>query len=428
IMKITVVSSTKVLPAAETPRGSLRISNVDLVVPNAHMSTVYFYRPTGASDFFDSGVLKAALAKTLDAFYPVAGRLKREEDGRVVIDCNCEGALFVVAESDGVVDDLCDFTATSEFHRLVPNVDYFSEDISASPILVSQVTYFKCGGVSVGVGTDHRVADGFAGLHLVNTWSDFARGCHATSIPPFLDRTLLRARDHPNPKFPHVEYLPPPQMKSAAAAPETVEAIFKLTRKQIASLKAQHGDNTLSTYVILAAHIWRCACSARALPEDQETQLDIAVNGRSRLRPPLPPAYFGNAIFTATPLSVAGDVTGKPLRHSAAKIQEALWRMDDEYLRSALDYLELRRLELKGLVRGRESFRCPNLGIVSWIRLPVHEADFGWGKPVFMGPAGIGYEGLCYVIPSPADDGSLSVAICLLEDHVEAFRKSLYAM
>jgi shikimate O-hydroxycinnamoyltransferase len=99
--------------------------------------------------------------------------------------------------------------------------------------------------------------------------------------------------------------------------------------------------------------------------------------------------------------------------------------MDDGYCRSALDYLELQP-DLSTLVRGAHTFRCPNLGLTSWVRLPIHDADFGWGRPVFMGPGGIAYEGLAFVLPSANRDGSLSVAISLQAKHMEKFRKLIY--
>ncbi|KAK9922940.1 hypothetical protein M0R45_031377 [Rubus argutus] len=176
---------------------------------------------------------------------------------------------------------------------------------------------------------------------------------------------------------------------------------------------------------MLSGHVWRCACKARELPDDQDTKLYIATDGRSRLQPPLPPGYFGNVIFTATPISVAGDLQSKPTWYAASKIHDALVRMDNDYLRSALDYLELQP-DLSALVRGAHTFRCPNLGITSWVRLPIHDADFGWGRPIFMGPGGIGYEGLAFVIPSANNDGSLSVAISLQSEHMKSFSKLLY--
>ncbi|XP_073035952.1 shikimate O-hydroxycinnamoyltransferase-like [Primulina eburnea] len=429
-MKIDVKNSTLVAPEAATPNVGLWNSNVDLVVPNFHTPSVYFYRPAEAADFFDATVLKLALGRVLVPFYPMAGRLKRDEDGRIEINCNAEGVLFVEAECDGVVDDFGDFAPTLELRRLIPAVDY-SLGISSYPLLVLQVTYFKCGGVSLGVGMQHHAADGFSGLHFINTWSDMARGLDIT-VQPFIDRTLLRARDPPQPQFKHIEYQPPPSMKLASkpdTSPETAVSIFKLTRDQLNTLKSKtkgEGNTvTYSSYEMLAGHIWRCACKARGLPQDQDTKLYIATDGRSRLRPSLPSGYFGNVIFTATPTAVSGDLESNPVWYSASKIHDALARMENDYLRSALDYLELQP-DLKALVRGAHTFRCPNLGITSWSRLPIHDADFGWGRPIFMGPGGIAYEGLSFILPSPTNDGSLSVAISLQTEHMKVFEKLLY--
>ncbi|XP_004235891.2 shikimate O-hydroxycinnamoyltransferase [Solanum lycopersicum] len=433
-MKIEVKNSTMVQPATETPQLRLWNSNVDLVVPNFHTPSVYFYRPTGSPNFFDGKVVKEALSKALVPFYPMAGRLCRDEDGRIEIDCKGQGVLFVEAESDGVVDDFGDFAPTLELRRLIPAVDY-SQGIESYALLVLQITHFKCGGVSLGVGMQHHAADGASGLHFINTWSDMARGLDLT-IPPFIDRTLLRARDPPQPQFPHVEYQPPPTLKTteenvpnAETVPETSVSIFKLTRDQINTLKAKSKEdgNTVnySSYEMLAGHVWRSTCMARGLTQDQETKLYIATDGRARLRPSLPPGYFGNVIFTATPVAVAGDLQSKPIWYAASKIHDQLAIMDNDYLRSALDYLELQP-DLKALVRGAHTFKCPNLGITSWSRLPIHDADFGWGRPIFMGPGGIAYEGLSFILPSPINDGSQSVAISLQAEHMKLFEKFLY--
>ena len=139
-MIINVKESTMVQPAEETPRRGLWNSNVDLVVPRFHTPSVYFYRPTGASNFFDAKVLKEALSKALVPFYPMAGRLRRDEDGRIEIDCNGEGVLFVEAETASVVADFGDFAPTLELKQLIPTVDY-SGGISSYPLLVLQVCF-----------------------------------------------------------------------------------------------------------------------------------------------------------------------------------------------------------------------------------------------------------------------------------------------
>ncbi|CAN8310760.1 unnamed protein product [Cochlearia groenlandica] len=432
-MIINIRDSTMVRPAAETPKTSLWNSNVDLIIPRFHTPSVYFYRrPTGgSSNFFDPQVMKDSLSKVLVPFYPVAGRLKRDNDDRIEIDCNAAGVLFVVADTPSVIDDFVDFAPTLTLRQLIPRVDY-SACIDSFPLLVLQVTFFKCGGVSLGVGMQHHVTDGFSGIRFINTWSDMARGLDLT-IPPFFDRTLLRARNPPKPAFEHVEYQPGPSMKKIppdySSESTCTVSIFKLSQDQLAALreKSMEDGNTVrySSYEMLAGHVWKSVGRARGLPDDQETKLYVAVDGRSRMQPELPPGYFGNVLFTATPIALAGDLLSKPTWYTAQVIHDVLDGMDDNYLRSALDHLEMQP-DLSALIRGPHTYKCPNLGITSWARLPIYDADFGWGRPIFMGPGGIPYEGLSYVLPSPTNDGSLSLAIGLQSQHMKLFHKFLY--
>lgn len=161
------------------------------------------------------------------------------------------------------------------------------------------------------------------------------------------------------------------------------------------------------------------------MPEDQESKLYIPVEGRSRLRPPLPPGYFGNVIFTAAPIALYGELESNPLKFAVGKIHEALAQMDDEYLRSALDYIES-KVDLKSHARGGSPFKCPNLGIISWARFPVYDADFGWGKPLYTGHGSPPSEGKINLIPSPIDDGSLLCTISLPKEQMQIFEKLLY--
>nr|DAD44562.1 TPA_asm: hypothetical protein HUJ06_002792 [Nelumbo nucifera] len=392
-MIISVKESTMVRPAQETPQRSLWNSNVDLVMPRMHTPGVYFYRPTGA--------------------------------------------LFVEAETDSVIDDFGDFAPTMKVNQLIPTVDY-SGDISSYPLLVLQITRFKCGGISLGLGVVHHVADGVSGLHFINTWSDMARGLDLT-FPPFIDRTLLRARDPPTPSFYHIEYQPPPPMKhppqtlNSQSGPEsTTVAMFKITLDQLNILKSKSKDRAnsinYSSFEMLAGHVWRCVCKARGLPDDQETKLYIATDGRSRLRPPLPPGYFGNGIFTATPIAVSGDLLSKPLTFAVGRIYDALVRMDNEYLRSALDYLELQP-DLTVLVHGVHTFRCSNIVITSWVRLPPADTRCGFwvGPPDIYGARWDRLRGVwLFILPGPVNDGRLSLAISLQSDHKKVFQKILY--
>ncbi|PPD95793.1 hypothetical protein GOBAR_DD07182 [Gossypium barbadense] len=398
-MEITIKESAIVRPAEDTPKRSLWNSNLDIVMTRYHIPTVYYYKPNGSSDFFDTGRLKEALSKILVPFYPIAGRLGYDENGRLEIICNGEGVLFVEAETTSVMEHLIgDFTENHQVLSLVPKVDY-SEGISSYPLIVLQVTKFKCGGVCLGVGIQHTLGDGAAALHFINSWADTSRGL-TPAIAPFIDRTLLRARDPPTPKLHHVEYDPSPALMSASKSQSddhkpSIVSTLELTADQLNTLKAKakvanaNGGVKYSSFNILAAHIWRCVSKARGLPADQDTKLYFPVDGRYRLDPPLPPGYFGNVIFTTALIAQAVP-------------------------------------DLNTLVRGPHTFRCPNLVVVPWNWLPIYEADFGWGCPIYMGPGNVVQEGKIYILPSPTNDGSLTLAARLEIPHMKVFEKLIY--
>ncbi|KAJ6744465.1 N-BENZOYLTRANSFERASE PROTEIN putative-RELATED [Salix purpurea] len=207
-------------------------------------------------------------------------------------------------------------------------------------------------------------------------------------------------------------------------------ANLKITLEQINSLKAKASnverETKYTTYEILSAHIWRSVSKARNFHNiDQNTKLQILVDGRSRLNPPLQSTYFGNVIFIASPVALSCDLLSESFSCTVERIHREIKKMDDEYLRSALDYLEEVGDVNSTIPRGSIICACPNLNIVSWMRLPFYKADFGWGAPLLMRPATM-LEGRGYIHPNPANDGSFSLAICLEADHMESFRKLFY--
>ena len=131
-----------------------------------------------------------------------------------------------------------------------------------------------------------------------------------------------------------------------------------------------------SPYEILAGHVWKCVCAARALPDGQESKLYMASNGRARLQPPPPPNFFSNVIFTASTTARAGDLVSKPVWYAASEIRYGLLRINSNYLKSAIDFLELQP-NLSSCGPDANKHRSPNLGITSWVKLPLYNANFG---------------------------------------------------
>ncbi|KAL7139822.1 hypothetical protein ABFS83_09G079300 [Erythranthe nasuta] len=121
--------------------------------------------------------------------------------------------------------------------------------------------------------------------------SDMARGHAAPALPPSIDRNILRARNPPRSEFEHIDYHYPPTAASSDEDRSTATAVsvFKLSNNQLSSLKSKFkspdGSNSYTSYEMVAAHIWRCATTARRLAPEQETKVYIATDGRSRLLP-----------------------------------------------------------------------------------------------------------------------------------------------
>ncbi|XP_021747201.1 anthranilate N-benzoyltransferase protein 2-like [Chenopodium quinoa] len=443
-MSTKVKETTIICPEQETPKGSLWLSSLDLITrsPYTHTHVLFVYEPnkaqnTNSTPFFDTNLIKETLSKALVAFYPMAGRLKtNNKTGRIEIDCNAKGASFIEVETTHVLTDFGDFKPSPELRKVVFPKYGYAGGLSSSPLLMVQLTRFKCGGISLGFVQHHHVADGASHVHFINSWARLTKGLDL-DVLPFHDRyNCFAPRDPPQIKFQHLEYEPPlpplPPKVFSGEATTIIEGLFRFTKEQINTLRLQAMSQEVlnyrpSTFEVIAGHAWRTSCKARGLTDDQDVKLYIPSDGRSRMKdPPLPQGYCGNVIFFTACVAKAGDVMNKPLWYPVRKVHQAVNRVkSDEYLRSAIDYLESQP-DLNTLVRGAHTFTSPNFTINSWVTIPYNESDFGWGGPKYVRHGGIKYEGQSYLIASQNGDGSISLAVKLFTVHMALFGKYLY--
>ncbi|XP_021735737.1 anthranilate N-benzoyltransferase protein 1-like [Chenopodium quinoa] len=210
---IKVKKSTMVRPAKETPKGSLWLSKLDIIIrpPNSHTNVIHFYSPhKTSSKIFDVNIFEEALSKSLVSFYPMAGRLKfNNENERYEIDCNAKGVLFIEAESTKALADFGDYLRLdSQLRKVVfPKCDY-SRGLSSFPLLLVQLTRFKCSSVCLGYAPHHHVADGSSNFHFLNSWARLARGLDLNVYPVHDRATYLAPRNPPQVMFRHLEYEP----------------------------------------------------------------------------------------------------------------------------------------------------------------------------------------------------------------------------
>ncbi|KAG9137393.1 hypothetical protein Leryth_017725 [Lithospermum erythrorhizon] len=130
-----------VKPAKPTPNHAMYLTSCDQIASVTHTRTVYLYGPTPTTLSEAAQKMKESLRKVLVFFYPVAGRVKWVEKGRVELYCNGEGALLVEAESEATLKHYGNFMPTPQLLQLIPTIDMVATPISEVPLLVCQMNF-----------------------------------------------------------------------------------------------------------------------------------------------------------------------------------------------------------------------------------------------------------------------------------------------
>ncbi|KAK9749196.1 hypothetical protein RND81_02G108600 [Saponaria officinalis] len=420
-------------PSQKTPLKTLHLSKLDMIIraPNTHTILFYIYDHPHSSKsppHFDAEILKTALSKILVPYYPLAGRVQMNQN-RDRYEINYNAIYMNNFEPNAVLREL-----------LILECDY-TRDLCLIPLLMVQVTWFKCGGLGLGFTTHHHIGDGTANTDFVAKLLRMVAGLDLL-VSPVHDRIHVALRDPVGIKFQHVHEfdpivpcLPSNGFKTGDQNFDTTQCLFKLSKQQIQVLKqatisqamkyTNNNNHKISTFAILASHIWRSTCNARDIAYDQEVKLYIPVDGRSRLKDPsMPEGYFENVVFFSICIAKAGDVIHQPIWYTANKIQESVEKIDDEYLRSSIDHLELRQGLPDPMMAHKIMY--PDLKINSWVKFQFYKADFGWGPPKVVRTCEIKVEGLSFLINGPDGDDGLTLAINLFSVHMPMFKEHLY--
>ncbi|KAL9313967.1 hypothetical protein ACSQ67_019419 [Phaseolus vulgaris] len=409
---------TRVQPAEETKKGLYFLSNLDqnIAVP---VRTVYCFKSAYRANDNAAQVIKDSLSKILVPYYPMAGTLTISSEGKLIVQNPGEGAVLVEAEANCDIEEIGDLTKPDPqtLGKLVYNVPA-AQNILEMPLMTVQVTKFKCGGFTLGLCMNHCMKDGLCAMEFVNAWSETARGLDL-KIAPFLDRTIIKARDPPKVEFKHNEFA---EIKDVSNTKKLYEEETMLYRsfffdpEKLDLLKKKATEDGVlskcSTFEALSAFVWRARTAALRMQPDQQTKLLFAVDGRSRFVPPIPEGYFGNAIVLTNSLCEAGELLKNPLSYSVGLIQKAIDMVTDSYIRSAIDYFEV--------TRARPSLTATLL-ITTWTKLSFHTTDFGWGEPLCSGPVTLPEKEVGLFLSHGQERKNINVLLGLPKSAMEIF-------
>lgn len=436
IDKKYIVTPSK--PIAAKHGDSLYLSNLDdMVGTRVFTPTVYFYKTheqDGENKKPFIKTLRDALADVLVPYYPLSGRLRETNNGKLEVFFGPDqGVLMLEAHSENTLSELGDFAAPNpDWEPLIfrfPNEEPYQ--VLDMPLLIAQVTRFSCGGFSLGLRLCHCLCDGLGAMQFLNAWATTARtGTLVTEPKPCWDREIFRPRNPPVVKFSHTEFMKIEDgsslMKSLFET-KPIQKCIRLSKEFQTWLKSMAQPSDLAgctTFDAMAAHIWRSWVQALDItPLDYQLRLTFSVNARPKLiNPPLKEGFYGNVVCVACATSTPSNLIHEQLPETARLVREARQGISEEYLRSTIDHIHVdrpKKLEFGG-----------KLTITQWTRFSIYKAaDFGWGKPLYAGPLDLTpTPQVCVFLPEGDDDsstGSIIVGICLPESAGQRFMQAL---
>ncbi|XP_075638508.1 putative acetyltransferase At3g50280 [Castanea sativa] len=421
--------STSSIRAAATPNESTRRIeltpwDLQLLLVDPIQKGLLFFKPTPSreKELIGGSVidhLKTSLSRTLDIFYPLAGRLVMVEnnDDKTIsffLDCNNLGAQFVHA----VVDDLT--VADILNPKYVPDIvnSFFLmngvlnyQGIS-KPLLGVQVTELV-DGIFIGCTINHCAVDGSSFWHFFNTWSEISRGniINPTSqlFPPIFQRCFFNGIIN----FPIHIPVHPSEISDERSFPTLLkQKVFHFSKKKIAQLKAkanaEMGTTTISSLQAVLGHLWRAVVRSRRYSDNQEVHYGVLVGVRQRIQPPLPAEYVGNAVLFGNVTTTVHNLLEHGLGWVAWQINKVIaYQTAEEMKKYIEDWLKAPKIfKFSGVTSNA-------LITGSSPRFNVYGNDFGWGRPITV-RSGLGNksDGKLTVFPG-AEEGSIDFEACL---------------
>ncbi|XP_077223578.1 BAHD acyltransferase DCR-like [Tasmannia lanceolata] len=412
---VKIISKTKVLPHKTVEKSECPLVTFDLpYVTFYYNQKVLLYR---GGDFEEIvGKLKEGLGVVLEYFYPLSGRMGKDEEGVLKVEkCGEEDAGVEVVEAiaEGVfIDELTQDEAPPLLQKIVPFTGVMNLDGLYSPLLVVQFTKLR-DGIAIGCAFNHAILDGNSTWHFMSSWAEICRGSEAPSLIPFHDRTQARnirlKLDLPESTASHDD--------SAVATLQSLrEKIFHFSENSMDKIKAKanasltNGSRPLSTFQSLGTHLWHAITRARThlKPEDY-TVFTIFANCRKRVNPPMPESYFGNLIQAIFTVTATGLLLAHPPEFGAGLLQQAIGAHDAKVI-------EARSKEWESAPK---LFNYKDAGINtvtvgSSPKFPVYDVDFGWGRPEMVRSGSNNkFDGMVYLYPGRNGGRSVDVEITL---------------
>ncbi|KAH7515590.1 hypothetical protein FEM48_Zijuj10G0042700 [Ziziphus jujuba var. spinosa] len=407
-MEVEVISKEIVKPSSPTPHHlrHYQLSFLDQLAPAVYNPLVLFYsfnKDSNPTITEISNHLKTSLSNVLTLFYPLAGRVR----DNLFVDCSDDGIPYFETRVKSRLTDVITNPVPGEINKFLP----FQPDEVAEFGLGVQLNIFQCGGIGIGVCISHKLGDAFSFFMFIKTWSAIAHGDQPDYIvrPEFVSATLFPPKDTTG--F---------DSRMGITKKNIVSKRFVFDASAIETLRAKYEEKLgcrASRVEALSTFIWtRFVDSNKDEPGPKLYNMLHSVNLRPRFEPPLPENSFGN-IFRIAVTAPTYLSSGEECYGLAREVREEIRKIDKEYVKKLQQYGDE---HLDFMKKGGEKFMRDELmtfSFTSLCRFPVYEADFGWGKPMWVGSPALTFKNLVVFMDTKIGDG-IEAYISLKEEHM----------
>jgi len=412
------ITQRETIHSGSSPKPPQKLNSIDKLMPRVYPFLLFHYQDAKA--LLPPDRLTSSFRAALSHFPLLSGRLQGHGSAPLHVSQEDQGALLL-------------FAVTPETSLETPGLTPGSLPAPGDPLMVVQVTYMGDGAVVIGLGIHHCVADARSDALFMKCWSSIFRG--GDPLDPLEDRSLLTGDPLLAPDFQYQGVVATPysafndflMRAMVRVLPRNMfgvkHAYMEFSAEKLEKLKRDFSPSGegewISTNDALCALIWRCATRARGTEQEKIVKCCIAIDLRSKMDPPLPENYFGNAANGFLPsMSVEALTKGDP--SSVAKIfREVINSRTDEENRKMLAWIE-RQDPTKVLQLDLNNFLGTDLSISNWSQLGHYSIDFGVRRPKYVGNnKAEPLDGVCFFLEAEKE-GSLVVYLGLKAPHMEA--------
>ncbi|XP_039055427.1 protein ECERIFERUM 26-like [Hibiscus syriacus] len=165
------------------------LTGLDLAMKLHHLKAVYLFT-SHAAEGLNVKSIKEAMFYWCNDYFMTCGRIRRSEpSGRPYIKCNDCGIRFVEGVCDKTMDEWLEMEDDSRWNSLVYH-RAIGPELTFSPLVYFQVTWFKCGGISLGISWAHLLGDAFSLSNFINNWGQCMATLEANGFPTVAPRSL----------------------------------------------------------------------------------------------------------------------------------------------------------------------------------------------------------------------------------------------